>query len=178
MRLLVLLSLLWRARCWREEELLLALSESPGVVAHSAASLPHSLARPHVCSVLCVGATWDGHFRAWVLRGVWRELAAALHTHTHAHAHAHHASGEEEQVEVEVGYFLYSREALALPAQLREVWSESPPSYDVKVFRSGAVLRNHSLEQELRSGWPALRRDVWRDVVALCDGAGRGNLRP
>jgi hypothetical protein len=78
-------------------------------------------------------------------------------------------------VEVEVGYFLYSREALrllrVLPAQLRARGVERVAAQlrrEAQVFRSGAVLRNHSLEQELRSGWPALRRDVWRDVAALC----------
>lgn len=130
-----------------------SLRDTAHVVEYNQTSLLHAISRKDTCTVVCVGATWDGHFKVWVNREAWKKLAQSLQSHYITR-------------DVEVGYFLYNEHPI--PSVLEEIWHESPPSYDIKVFKSGILLRNYSLEQELRSAYPSFRYDIWRDVTRLC----------
>mmetsp|Transcript_1087 Transcript_1087/g.1907 ORF Transcript_1087/g.1907 Transcript_1087/m.1907 type:complete len:180 (+) Transcript_1087:115-654(+) len=123
------------------------------IVEYDNVTLLSAISRANTCTVLCVGATWDGHFRAWVNRQAWKTLADSLRNYHNSR-------------DIEVGYIFYNH--YPLPVSLKHIWSSSPPSYDVKVFKGGVALRNISLEHELRSAYHQLRSSVWMDVVTLC----------
>jgi hypothetical protein len=141
--------LLWFAwNCFAADQyrsaLELFLLESPGIVEYTPETLTLAVSNPRKCTAVVVGATWDGHFKHWVLnRRVWVDLAAQ------------YAASNENSDELEFGFLIYAsgvHGTETLPNVAENAWtSASPGSFQIRIFKDGKVLRNSDLEFALRN---------------------------
>ena len=127
------------------------LESSSHVHEYTNYTLVEAVNRRNMCTVVCAGAAWDGHFAAWVKRHAWRDLSLTL--------------VNNNVVNIEIGYILSNKYSLPPIGE----WAPSPPSYVIRFFHSGQLLRNISLELELRSSYPVLRPTAWVDLVKACN---------
>ena len=111
------------------------------------------------CTMVLVGATWDGHFKRLTGMGYWQRLATAV----------------EGDGDISVGVMLYNLEPLPWLANAsdgRGVWSKAIGSYDVQVFGSGGALREGgAVHRESWWRWRDSRmsnEDLLNDARSTC----------
>mmetsp|Transcript_8613 Transcript_8613/g.13080 ORF Transcript_8613/g.13080 Transcript_8613/m.13080 type:complete len:188 (-) Transcript_8613:26-589(-) len=83
-----------------------------------------ALNRKQVCTLLLLGAKWDGHFKRFVERGYWQQLSEELH---------------QQQPEIEVTFLEYSGESegiMSIPTEILD-GKRTIGSYEWFMFRDG-----------------------------------------
>ena len=99
----------------------------------SVASANAAALRTGVCTVLVVGAPWDGHFKNWV-EFTWPRVASALRQRV-------------REGLIELGYLLYeSGDDIKGLNGSHSSWS----SYEIVVFRGGQELQPAAVSEVLR----------------------------
>ena len=99
-------------------------------------SLINAAKRSHICTLVVVGATWDGHFKHWIRYGNWKLLNQLFKKNA-------------DEISIEMGYFLYNVESL--PQITSDAWpSITIGSYDVVMFKNGKALERNRINELLR----------------------------
>ena len=132
----------------------------------SAAELLAAVRRTEVCTLVVLGAKWDGHYKSWVRRGAWSALGSATCA----------------DPSIDVGVYHYSGGSDATSNSIPQELGLGPTlgSYSPRAFRAGrdlgelASVRGHSAD-ELTSGRRQVGRDWWMSVeggeIAQCASA-------
>jgi hypothetical protein len=94
--------------------------------------------RKEICTLLVVGATWDGHFRVWLKNGSWERIERVLSQ-----------SKQRMRAKIELGYFLYHDQRL--PKITSDAWAQpSIGSYEIVMFKDGKTLQREGVNKLLR----------------------------
>ena len=135
---------------------------------HSAAELLAAVRRTEVCTLVVLGAKWDGHYKSWVRRGAWSALGSATCADPSIDVGVYHYDGGSD-----------AASSNSLPLELG--LGSTLGSYSPRAFRAGRDLgeltsvRGHSADELTSSGGRQVGRDWWMSVengeIAQCASA-------